>query len=291
MSTRLHRTCGDGRWFPADGATLRRDVDAALAAATPGPAPGHPIGTTAPHAHIRYSGPIAAAGLAALRAAQPAPGLVMLLGFCHRGGDDGLALLDADAIASPLGETPLDAQAADALCATGAAHRDTSPHEDEHSAENLVPLVQRTFPEAPLAIGLFGTTRPAAPDALAPALAALVRTRNALIVASTDMLHDPDYALVRETDADTIALLEAADVEGLQTRWRPDAQCLCGIAPTRALLRAATACGARRGRCEAYTSSGDIDPSGRGHWVVGYSSVTYFTAPSEPENPTPDRPS
>ena len=59
-----------GTWYPASADRLGREVDGYIAGATIDPVPA-PIAIVAPHAGLKYSGPVAAFGYKAARPELP----------------------------------------------------------------------------------------------------------------------------------------------------------------------------------------------------------------------------
>src|SRR5205807_1621645 len=115
-----------GSFYPEDAAELAAEVTRLLEQAAPGPAPKALI---APHAGYVYSGPIAASIFRRVRGA--AIERVVLLGPAHYAFLAGLALPDAAAFATPLGEVPI---------ADAPFPRHVAAHEREHSLEVEVPF-------------------------------------------------------------------------------------------------------------------------------------------------------
>jgi len=279
MATGIFKVTGAGRWFPADAGTLRTVIEAYLAEAEI-PAIAEPLlGAIAPHAGLAYSGRTAGHTYAALRAdaaRHGAPDCVLVLGFSHQPAPKGLALLDAASIVTPLGSMPIDrALLASLHQSVPGARLDVSTHISEHSAENQLPFLQCALPGVPVVVGLFCGHQAEWPHALAEALLSLRARGRCLCIASTDLLHDPRYETVCATDADTLALMEKLDSEGLNGAWSLTRQVCCGIAPVLGMLAFVRAAGCQRGKILFYENSGDVDPSGRGQWVVGYGSVVY----------------
>ena len=279
--TRVHITLGDGRWFPADPAGLRRQVNAYIDAADAGGVTGRIVSALAPHAGYVYSGPVAGDTFRAIRdtgQAGLAPDVVVVLGFSHRGAGPGVALLDADIIRSPMGDAAVDTAAA-ALMAKGRSRitLDSRPHRGEHSAENEIPFVQAALPDTPMVVGIIGDHDGRTHKELLAALEALSKTRNVLVVASTDLLHDADYDKVTTTDHRTLERITALDSAGLAESWSYRNQVCCGIGPVLTAMAYARARGATKGTLLRYRNSGDDHPESRGNWVVGYGAVV-FTA-------------
>ncbi len=279
MADRTHRARGAGRWYPGDRRSLAAMIEDCLERARISPFDGRIAAAIAPHAGYVYSGPVAGHVYRALRdraAEGQAPDTVVVLGFSHRAAFPGVALLDGGAIETPLGRAALDPDSAARLV-------DCSPrlffgpdrHGDEHSAENQIPFLQTVLPGSKLIVALMGDREPDTVCDCANALIALAAERNTLVVASTDLLHDPDYDRVARADSETLDRMAAMDEAGLAKRWSYEEQICCGLAPVQTALRFAAAQGAKRGLILGYRNSGDDHPESRGQWVVGYGAVVY----------------
>ncbi len=278
-------SAGAGRWFPADKATLSRMVGEFIAKAQVPPVTGRILGAIAPHAGYVYSGSVAGYVFRAIQdqaARGMAPDTVVILGFSHRGGCRGICLMDGDAIRTPLGETPLDKEAAAFLTARSPlVVMNAAPHHGEHSAENQVPFVQTVLPKARLVLALIGDLDPATQQALVSALDDLAHTRPLLVLASSDLLHDPDYSLVTRTDRASLERVAALKTRELLSTWSYERQTFCGMAAVAATMLFAERQGCREGIVLRYRNSGDDHPDSRGQWVVGYGAVV-FPAPRSP---------
>lgn len=275
---------GAGQWYPGTPDELARTVEQYLTAAGPHPSQGRPLAALAPHAGYPYSGAVAGHTFRALRdAAQQgqAPAVVVVLGFGHRANFRGTALLDGTAIALPTGLLPIDQAAVATLTRPdGLIHTNAAPHAGEHSAENQLPFVQASLPGIPVVVGLMGDHHPDTIDALVAGLQALGREQQVLVIASTDLLHDADYAKVTRTDHATLDCITALQTEALAATWSPHHQVCCGIGPVLTAMRIAAGAGCRDGRLLHYRNSGDDWPESRGEWVVGYGAVV-FEAPTK----------
>jgi len=204
------------------------------------------------------------------------PETVVVLGLSHGGGFQGVALMDGDAISTPLGEALLDVEAGNMLADHSARiHFDYAPHRGEHSAENEIPFLQAALPDAKIVAGLLGDHDKHTMDDLVSVLEALAKRKSILVVASTDLLHDPDYDLVTRTDKETLEQMAETDYEGILKRWSGSTQVCCGVGPVTAVMRFAESQGCRRGEVLHYRNSGDDFPESRGSWVVGYGAVVF----------------
>jgi len=275
----VRKAVGAGRWFPADRQVLSSNVSEAISAAKVISVNGRIIAGIAPHAGYQYSGKVAGYTFRALKdnfASNGLPDVIIVLGFCHRAGFSGVALMDGDELATPLGKMKLDRSTADLLIKANERIRyDYAPHNGEHSAENQIPFLQTIAPGVPLVVGLIGDHDAQTISGLAGALKDLSGKKKICVIASTDMLHDADYGLVTKTDKATLKLMENLDYKALAGGWSPARQTCCGIAPVLTVMMLAELSGIKKADVLYYRNSGDDYPESRGDWVVGYGAVVF----------------
>jgi len=275
---------GAGRWYPGGKAALESMVSNFIAQARPPAVDGRPVAGLCPHAGYQYSGRVAGYVFKALQESfrkRAAPEAFVILGFSHGGGFRGVALMDADALATPVGPVPIDRDLTAELAGSGdSIFFDNSPHEVEHSAENLVPFVQVAFPGMPIVVAIIGDHDLKTVNGLAAALNEAAGRKRLVALASTDMLHDPDYELVAKTDKNTLEKVRSMDISGLRDSWSPQHQLFCGIMPVLTAMTFAGKQGCKAGSVLFYRNSGDDYPESRGQWVVGYGAVL-FAAPDK----------
>jgi AmmeMemoRadiSam system protein B len=284
-----------GRWYPGEPAALARAVDRYLAGARPEVPPEAIRGLVAPHAGLRYSGPVAAWAFACLRArpdrtdqANDAPGsasaggaarpLVALVGPMHYPARAGLLTSAHDAYATPLGHVVVDSDAAGAL---DRALRDRLGRglvavrdDDEHALEIELPFLQRALGQFRLLPVMMRDQRAATAEALGEALAEALRGRPALLVASSDLSHYYPQAAAEKLDAALLDRLAAFDPAGVLAQATRVERGACGGAAIAAVLWAAIALGAAHARVLRYATSGDT--SGDFEQVVGYAAAAIW---------------
>ena len=277
--TVVRKAVGAGRWFPGTKDALSRMVNGFMEKADVPAVTGRIVAVISPHAGYAYSGAVAGYSFRALRdqaASNDVPETVVILGFSHQFGFPGAAVMDGDAIETPLGVTELDRAAGDLFCKGRPRLRfDYGPHRGEHSAENQIPFVQAALPKARLVVALLGDHDAGTVQDVVDGLKELGQSKRIVVVASSDMLHDPDYDLVTATDRGTLKKVAALDVPGLLRDWRGDHQIFCGIMPVAAVMRYASGLGGKTGVVLRYRNNGDDDPGARGQWVVGYGAVAF----------------
>ena len=270
-----------GQFYPADATKLKQAIRQFLDNAEK-PVIREPLVLVVPHAGYVYSGQVAAD---AFRLVQgQSIDVVVILGTNHTsGGLRKAAVLARGAFRTPLGDVGVDEEVAAQLLKTSKdCIDDSEPHVREHSIEVQVPFIQQVLPGAKIVPIVVGSSEPAFSARLGEALAAALKGKRALIVASSDLSHYPPYAEACRVDKVTLEAIasmeparlsaaaharENARVSGLDTA-------ACGEAPILAAMNAAKALGARRGVVISYANSGDIAVGDRSR-VVGYGAVAF----------------
>lgn len=252
-----------GLFYPDEPHQLRAVVQGYLDAVPQGGM--RPKALIVPHAGYEYSGPTAAVAYRRLVGLDPPVRRVVLAGPSHRAHLPGIALPDAVAFETPLGEVPIDAASAVMLRAMRGVSISNLPHRAEHSLEVQLPFLQVTlgdFSLVPLAVG------DADPATVADVFEACWGGDETLIVVSTDLSHFLDYTSARVADSMTAqAILDrAADLRGEQA---------CGCQALNGLLCVAS----RRGlRVETLDLRNSGDTSGDRSRVVGYGAFALHGA-------------
>ncbi|OIP08999.1 MAG: AmmeMemoRadiSam system protein B [Betaproteobacteria bacterium CG2_30_68_42] len=251
-----------GMFYPADPAELGQEVDTLLDAAA-APAARIPKALIVPHAGYVYSGPIAASAYARLRHLHGRYARVALFGPAHRVYVRGLALPEADAFSTPLGDIAMDPEGVAAAAALPGVVRSAHAHALEHSLEVQLPFLQRalgSFTLVPLVVG------EAAPGEIARVIETLAADPATLIVVSSDLSHYHGYAEARRLDAETAGLIGelCADLDHEQA---------CGATPINGALLWAR----RRGlTAELLDLRNSGDTAGDRGRVVGYAAFAFY---------------
>jgi len=278
----VRKVWGSGRWFPGNSKQLKAMVNGYMDAAEIETPEMRIVAAIAPHAGYVYSGPVAGYTFRALRdcaGTDAEPDTVVIIGFSHREAFRGVALMDGDAIETPLGQTPLDVDTGRALASSSDRIAfNYQPHAGEHSAENEIPFVQAALPRAAVVVGIIGDHDAQTLVDLVSALNQVAAHKNITVIASTDLLHDADYDRVTTTDKRTLEMIVSLEDKELLQHWDYGNQLCCGIGPVLTAMRFAKAQGCRQGRLLRYRNSGDDHPESRGNWVVGYGAVVFTAA-------------
>lgn len=252
-----------GLFYPNDPAILRRTVSDLLAQAETPQSEAPPKALILPHAGYRYSGEVAAAGYARLRAVAGDIRRVVLLGPAHFVSIEGLAAPSVAAFRTPLGEVELDAEAVERIADLPQVRLTDSPHRREHSLEVQLPFLQVLLAEfklVPLAVGCAG------PDQVDEVLERLWGGPETLILVSSDLSHYHDETSARRLDADTTRAIETLNEDAIEYHHA------CGRDPIRGLLRCARALGLKATTLDRRTSA---DAGAGRDRVVGYGAWAF----------------
>jgi AmmeMemoRadiSam system protein B len=107
--------------------------------------------------------------------------------------------------------------------------------------------------------------------AVGEALAAVLRGRNALLVASSDLSHFYPQKTAQRLDTEVLRRIEALDAEGVIRAHEEGVGLACGRGAIAAVLWAARQLGADHARVLHHATSGDV--TGDFEHVVGYGAA------------------
>ncbi|MGD0960509.1 MAG: AmmeMemoRadiSam system protein B [Methylomonas sp.] len=215
-----------GSFYPAEPLLLKTSIAHYLRdAETGGKVPKAII---VPHAGYQYSGPIAGTAYARLLPAAERITRVVLMGPSHRVAFHGLAVTQATAYATPLGDVALDTLAMENLLRLPFVHYLEQAHSHEHSLEVHAPFLQTVLSNFSLIPIVAGD---ASAEQVCTALETLWGGDETLLVISSDLSHYHDYATAQRLDRATSALIENLDYRAITP------ENACGQVPIRGLLK------------------------------------------------------
>lgn len=250
-----------GTFYPAQEKALRGEVARLLDVATaPGPLPKALV---VPHAGFMYSGAVAAAAYARLRAWANRIRRVVLLGPSHRVAFRGLALPETSAFMTPLGAVPLDSGLCAELAQQPGVINCAPAHALEHSLEVQLPFLQVVLGDFSLLPLVAGDARPAE---VALRLDRAWGGEETLVVVSTDLSHFHDYETACARDEATCNRILALDAS-------LDGEDACGCVGLNGFLLTARRRGLL-GRELSRCNSGDV--TGDRSSVVGYAAFAFY---------------
>jgi AmmeMemoRadiSam system protein B len=172
-----------------------------------------PKALIAPHAGYAYSGRVAGAAFAILRASAQTITRVVLIGPAHYVHLSGIAVPGFEAFATPLGRVAVDTEACSELGRVKFVTQTDAPHAPEHALEVELPFLQTillsSFQVVPLLVG------DSAPEEVAHLLDQLWGGSETLIVVSSDLSHYHSYEIAQRLDLATAQAIEKGDWQSL----------------------------------------------------------------------------
>lgn len=269
-----------GSFYPSDPAELRRLIAGCYRHAVgPGRLPpsqdeSHGIvACVCPHAGYIYSGPVAAHSYLHVSSLRR-PDLVVIVAPNHYGVGSGISSYREGEWETPLGKVPVDAAAAKKIVdLTGIVDYDPVSHKMEHSLEVQLPFLQEIygrFSMLPISIS-FQEIETA--KELGRGIADLVRDREAILIASSDLTHYETADSAREKDLALLKTVEQMDLEAFYTTLQKKNVTACGYGAIGTVIEACRRLGFVRAEVLKYASSGDT--AGDRSSVVGYPSARF----------------
>jgi AmmeMemoRadiSam system protein B len=237
---------------------------------------GELVALISPHAGLRYSGPVAAAGYRLLR--QNIFDTAVIIGPSHRVAFPGASIYARGAFETPLGIVPIDEELAGSILKSDDRFRFLiEAHKDEHSLEMQLPFLQVLVPQIAIVPILMGDHRPDNVNLVAEAVAAAVSksSKKVLLIASSDLSHFEPAEVASRMDGEVSRLVQQFDAEALMELLVRNHRHACGGGPMVAVLKAGKALGATETRIMGYGDSGDI--TGEKNEVVGYLSAAVLS--------------
>ncbi|MBT3990613.1 MAG: AmmeMemoRadiSam system protein B [Rhodospirillaceae bacterium] len=261
-----------GMFYPSNPKELEATVEHFLSEATAkfDAAERAPKAIIAPHAGYVYSGLTAAAVYNRLRPAKDIIKRVVILGPCHRVAVNGLALPSTEVFQTPLGDVPLDMDAAAEIIGLPQVEIFNDTHVEDHSLEVHLPFLQKVlgdFKIVPMIVGQ------ATPEQVAEVLDILWGGPETLILISSDLSHYLPYDQAKALDNQTCQAIERLDAPALGNEQA------CGRHSIKGLLLLAREKGLNVKTADIRNSG---DTAGTKDKVVGYGSW-YFDEGGQPK--------
>jgi AmmeMemoRadiSam system protein B len=263
-----------GQWYPGDPKRLAASVDRYIHEAKIPHLEGEVVAIVTPHAGHIYSGPVAGYAFATLLGLKPE--LVAVISPMHDYYNEPFLTTAHQAYETPLGTLLVDAEAVQTLndlvvkeLGYGLAR---IRRDHEHSLEIELPFLQRAIEsEFKLLPVMVRDQSRRGTHVLGQCLAKILKGRNALLVASTDLSHFYPQHTAYELDQVMLGCIEAFDPEGVIQAEEQGRGFACGRGALAAVLWAAKDLGANTVKILNHATSGDV--TGDTSQVVGYGAA------------------
>lgn len=263
-----------GTWYPSNPERLARSIDHYLDEARLPVLEGEVVAVIAPHAGHKYSGVTAGHAFRSLRGKSYPR--VALLSPMHGYHPASFLTSAHKGYQTPLGPVWIDREGLVSLeKAMKARHLPgLTPlaHDGEHAVEIELPFLQRALVgEFQLMPVMVRTHRPDELRALGEALAEILASFPALLVASTDLSHFFPLPVANRLDAAMLARVADFSPEEVLDAEEQGTGFACGVGALAAVLWAARALGANS--VEILHHSTSADQTGDESSVVGYGAA------------------
>lgn len=262
-----------GTWYPKNPESLRRKLDFYFDHASVQIPTDKIFGIVAPHAGHIYSGPVAAYAFKCLSGLKP--DIIVIISPMHYPYDTPIITTAHDAYETPLGIIEVDRKTLEDLdrrLKIECGYRATPVRNDpEHAIEIELPFLQyviKNFRFIPL---MLREQKPYIIEQIGRALAEILRDRNALVVASSDLSHYQNQNSAQKLDKELLRRVENFDPKAVLTAEDEGVGSACGAAAISAALWTAKYLGANHVDILHYATSGDV--TGDYHSVVGYGAA------------------
>jgi AmmeMemoRadiSam system protein B/AmmeMemoRadiSam system protein A len=268
-----------GSWYPGDPAKLTKDIKGYLEKVPEQKIDGELIALISPHAGYTYSGQVAAYAYKLLEGRKY--DVVVIVAPSHRAYFKGASVYPQGGYRTPLGIVPIAEEITKALMKKSPRITSFPPaHAQEHSLEIQLPFLQVVLKDFRLVPIVIGEQDFSICEEVSAAIAAVIKGKNALVIASTDLSHFHPYDEAVALDQKVVQHVDAFDPEGLNKALRAGQCEACGGGPTVAVMLAAKALGADKSKVLNYANSGDV--TGDHSRVVGYmAAVLYHSSKSK----------
>ena len=261
-----------GSFYPANPIELSKQVAEFFSKAQRRPLAGPVRAIVAPHAGYIYSGQVAAYAYKQLDGAPY--DTVAVISPVHRMFVGRFAVTNAVAYETPLGLVEVDADLVEAIDKEIDLTRVSQ--DNEHSLEIQLPFLQVVLSKFKLLPIMMGDQELSSCQKLGTALARILKGKNVLLVASTDLSHFHSYNVAVRLDEIVLGRVGAYDPEGLANDLRRGKCEACGGGPVIAVMLAAQGLGANKAKVLKYMNSGDV--TGDHSQVVGYMAAALYRA-------------
>lgn len=264
-----------GMFYPGDRLTLDREVDALIKRVEVKKIKGELFGLISPHAGYIYSGYTAANGYRLLEGKSVQT--VVIIAPSHREYFRGISVFSGFAYSTPLGILEVDTALRSELVRDGGViEASLSGHREEHAIEVQLPFLQKVLVDFKILPIVMGDQGRDFCVALGKRLGKILKERNALLVASSDLSHYYPYDVARKLDQVIINDVQEFREERLLEDLDSQRAEACGGGPIVAMLIAAKELGADEVEVLHYCNSGDV--TGDKDGVVGYLSAAVMKA-------------
>ncbi len=270
-----------GHWYSGNAQMLRTEINNFLDAANLPDPVGEIIGLIAPHAGYRYSGQTAAYAFQSVR--DQHYDLVIVLSPFHSYHPATILTSAHQYYQTPLGKIKVDQELIQLLFTQNIPDTDIKmvqvSYDEEHSLEIELPFLQCTlegnFSLLPLMVR---SIDPRQSEIFAKYLFELVKDRNMLIVASTDLSHFYPQAIAESLDKEMLDQIQSFSMQNVYRTEFEGKGYACGLGAVMISMAVSKLLGADKIEILHHSTSGT--QTGDFSSVVGYGAGVFIKSHS-----------
>ena len=228
------------------------------------------LGVISPHAGYVYSGRVMGSVFSRIEI----PGTVIILAPNHTGRGKPFSIWPEGLWRTPLGDTSIDEELVNEILNTcELIEIDKTAHDNEHSAEVILPFLQYKNPQVKIVVIVVRSGNFENLSIVGKSIGNILKkTRpDTLVVASSDMTHYESQQSADEKDKSAIAEIVALREEGLYRVVRELDISMCGVSPVISMIVCSKERDAAKAELIKYETSGDT--TGDYKQVVGYAGL------------------
>ncbi len=256
-----------GRFYPGNKEKLKSVLKALMEDC---PQRQKALGVISPHAGYIYSGRVMGSVFSRIEV----PDTVVILAPNHTGRGAPFSVWPEGIWRTPLGDTSIDEGLVnEILSRCKLIEKDTDAHQNEHSAEVILPFLQYINPQVKIVVIVVRSGNFKNLSTLGKSIGNVIKESEpgALIVASSDMTHYESQQSAEEKDKSAIAEIVALKEERLYDVVREQGISMCGVSPVVSMMVCSKERNATKAELIKYETSGEV--SGDYKRVVGYAGI------------------
>lgn len=270
----IRQTAVAGTFYPGSRMELERDLSLLLEN-SPDVTVSNPIKCIiAPHAGYMYSGGVAARAYRQLL--NQSYDFIIILAPSHYESFDFISVFPGKSFASPLGEILVEKNIVDSLIAQESVFHlsELGYSSQEHSLEVQLPLLKWVQDSPRIVPMMMGNQIWDIITRTAEELSMILKDKNCLIIASTDLSHYHSDSEARSMDQIVVNQINSYQPDQLYEDIM-DRKCeMCGFGPAVVAMKTARELGASNAKVLLYRNSSDM--TGDRSKVVGYLSAIIY---------------
>jgi len=273
VTTEIRPSVVAGMFYDKESLKLKKHLESLFNEAHPENIRGEILGLISPHAGYFYSGKTAAFGYKLLK--DKSFETVVIISPSHYEYFRAVSIYNGLAYQTPLGIVYVDVDLREQLKEYSSIIEITKRgHGREHALEVQLPFLQMVLADFKILPIVMGDQSRDLTFALAETLSEILKNKNILLVASSDLSHYFTHEIANSLDSRVELLVNNFDYDKLMQELEEESVQACGGGPMVAVMYASKLLGANNSKVLYRNDSSEA--SGNKHQVVGYLSAAFY---------------